>query len=114
MGTRANIVIREGKDKLIFYRHYDGYPEVVLPSLKRLTDGIVSGQLRNNLVQLAGHLIVIGHNEYIDQESDWKVGAYEPTTCIHVDIEYLYELDLVKRTVTVMSPSRKIESKETY
>jgi hypothetical protein len=30
---------------------------------------------------------------------DWKVGAYEPTTCIHCDIDYFYVVDLAKRTV---------------
>jgi hypothetical protein len=27
------------------------------------------------------------------EPEDWKVGAYEPSTCIHGDIEYLYVVD---------------------
>jgi hypothetical protein len=28
---------------------------------------------------------------------DWKVGAYEPTTSIHGDVEHIYVIDLVKK-----------------
>lgn len=118
MSTRANIIIKEGKDFLIFYRHSDGYPEGTLPSLKKFVDLVAYGPLRDNLQQSAGWLIVIGALEYAslpkvtnadedgspkDWESieikDWKVGAYEPTTGIHGDIEHLYVIDLEKRSI---------------
>jgi hypothetical protein len=31
----------------------------------------------------------------------WQVGAYEPTTGIHSDVEFVYTLDLVKLTIAV-------------
>ena len=34
-------------------------------------------------------------------DSGWQVGAYEPTTDIHGDIDYLYTLDLMKLTIIV-------------
>jgi hypothetical protein len=32
-------------------------------------------------------------------QKDWKVGAYEPTTAIHGDIEHLYVLDLSAKEI---------------
>jgi hypothetical protein len=109
MGTRANIVIKDNDSQLIFYRHYDGYPEHTLPILQELVDWVKVGRLRNNVSQFAGWLIVRGaiENEAIKTLSeddffpnDWKVGTFEPTTSIHGDIEYLYTIDLKKLSVT--------------
>jgi len=104
MSTRCNIIIKDGEDKLFFYRHSDGYPDGVKATLNEFLDMVKSGKIRNNLSQAAGWLILIGHKEYLpecpaDAISDWKVGAYEPTTSIHGDIEYLYEIDLEKETL---------------
>jgi hypothetical protein len=33
--------------------------------------------------------------------SDWKCGAYEPTTGIHGDIEYLYVVDLAAKEIHI-------------
>jgi hypothetical protein len=128
MSTRANVILKEsysykaknGKtvnrtNQLIFYRHSDGYPEGALPSLKKLTEWIKAGKIRNNLSQGAGWLVVIGAMEYntvpkfetkidgstsyglietFEDPKDWKVGSWEPTTTIHGDIEFLYEIDM--------------------
>lgn len=105
MGTRANIVIKDNYDELIFYRHSDGYPESVEPDLQELLAKVKVGILRDNVSQFSGHLILKGHEEYRDAgflDSDfmsWKVGAYEPTTCIHEDIEFKYTLDLANKTL---------------
>jgi hypothetical protein len=105
-------------EELIFYRHSDGYPEGTLPILNKFMDWLKSGKIRNNLQQCAGWLIVLGAMEYnaipkyeieneylkdtdtIEDPEDWKVGAFEPTTCIHGDIEYLYTIDLSKKELT--------------
>lgn len=112
MSTRANIVLTDGTDELIFYRHSDGYPEGTLPTLKQFLDLVEEGIIRDNVGQAAGWLILIGAREYgvkldrseIDPPSlgagmQWKVGAYEPTTELHGDIEFLYVVDLEKRTI---------------
>jgi hypothetical protein len=106
MSTRCNIVIKEGKDKLIFYKHSDGYPEGTLPLLNEFLDGVKSGKFRDNVVQSAGHLILLGAKNMaldfggtIPAGYQWKVGSIEPTTCIHGDIQYLYTIDLVKKTI---------------
>lgn len=118
MSTRANIIVKDSyNSSLIFYRHSDGYPEGVLPTLTKFVDLMKDGSIRNNLSQGAGWLIVLGAIEYNalpkyqvlapdndpDFDSlkvnDWKVGAYEPTDCIHGDIEHLYLIDMDKFTI---------------
>jgi hypothetical protein len=114
MSTRANIVVRDKYgDKLIFYRHSDGYPEVALELLKTFMEYVKLGKIRDNVGQACGWLIILGHHEYeqsIDilsgkKESqhkfiDWKVGSIEPTTRLHSDIEYLYTIDLDSKIIT--------------
>ena len=105
MSTRANIIIRDKYDELIFYRHSDGYPEGTLPTLEKFLDWAIEGRIRDNVGQAAGWLILIGADEYgvtavnpvepVEREGmGWKCGAYEPSVGIHGDIEHLYVIDL--------------------
>lgn len=117
MSTRANIIITDGEDTLYFYRHSDGYPEGALPTLKKFMEAVVSGTIRKNVMQSSGWLILLGAEEYgvkadftrsnyLDEnirEKDWKVGAIEPTTSIHGDIEYLYTLNLKDKTIKIQA-----------
>lgn len=124
MSTRANIILKEGNDKLFFYRHSDGYPEGTMPTLNKFMDWLKSGKIRENLQQASGWLIILGAMEYnsipkyivnkdpeiswleytnldsIEEPKDWKAGAYEITTGIHGDIEWIYEIDLLKKKLT--------------
>lgn len=126
MSTRANIILKEGNEKLFFYRHSDGYPKGTLPTLEKFLNWIKEGKVRTDLQQASGWLIVLGAIEYnaipkykvvvehkynrdwedtdidsIEPPTDWKVGAYEPTTGLHGDIEYLYTIDLEKKEIKV-------------
>lgn len=113
MSTRANIVVKDGREKLIFYRHSDGYPEGTMPLLEKFLNEIKIGNIRDNIGQSAGWLIEYGRREMIEFENEmkkqgfdnsmygWKVGFIEPTTCIHDDIEYLYTIDLKNKKITV-------------
>jgi hypothetical protein len=118
VSTRANIVVTDGEDELIFYRHSDGYPDGTLPTLTKFIDLVKDGIIRDNVGQASGWLILIGAREYgVTFECDqlpacqggpsmcWKVGAYEPTTGLHGDIEFLYVIDLKDRRIT----HRKVE-----
>jgi hypothetical protein len=82
MSTRANILIKDECDELWFYRHSDGYPTGCLPTLAKFMSWVKDRKIRSNVGQSAGWLIVIGKEEYESEglNSDWKVGAYEPTT----------------------------------
>jgi len=101
MSTRANVQIKDQFDNLWFYRHSDGYPEGTLPTLTKFTDMIKDNQIRSNVNQSAGWLIQIGYEEYKEYQPSWKIGSYEPTTCRHNDIEYLYVIDLDKKTTKI-------------
>ena len=108
MGTRANIIIIDSfEDKVIFYRHSDGYPSRTLFPLITFMKWIRDGKLRDNTSQSAGWLVILGYNEYsagfdIDNNpSDWKVGAFEPTSQLSADTEFEYTLDLKNRTITI-------------
>jgi hypothetical protein len=105
MSTRANIVIKDKGEKLYFYRHSDGYPSGTMPTLEIFSRWIKEGKIRKDISQGSGWLIVLGALEYetvkipkrvedTEDPQDWKVGAYEPTTELHGDIEYLYTIDI--------------------
>ena len=102
-----------------------------MPSLQILMEWVQSGKIRDNAEQAAGWLIIIGAIEYgeippykngdkkyrgghygditsiqkpmADGCSNWKCGAYEPSCRRHGDIEYLYILDLEKKTISCYS-----------
>jgi hypothetical protein len=123
MSTRANIIIKDSYSKLFFYRHSDGYPEGTMPLLNKFVGWIKNKTIRNNIQQSAGWLIILGALEYntipkcefdapsypgstgygkietIEDPTDWKCGAIEPTTAIHGDIDYLYIIDVDNKTI---------------
>jgi len=108
MSTRANIIIRDGHDELIFYRHCDGYPDGILSTLNQFLDLVKKGTIRDNTGQAAGWLILIGNTELKTQLAEvgcepycWQCGTYEPTTEIHSDIAYLYVADLSTKTIHI-------------
>ena len=131
MSTRANVVIQSKKsgEKLFFYRHSDGYPKNTMPPLELFLSWVKDGRIRNNVMQASGWLVLIGAMEYntipkykktrsklsympndiskIEAPNrlinSWKVGAFEPTTEIHGDIQYLYVIDLDEQTITTYS-----------
>jgi hypothetical protein len=107
VSTRCNIVVRDGYNELWFYRHSDGYPESVLPDLEPLMEKLRDGSLRDNLSQFCGWLIVKGNEGYARHSGydDWKVGDYEPTTARHGDVQFVYEIDLREKTLTVEEDS---------
>lgn len=142
MSTRCNVIIKDDIDKIIFYRHSDGYPEVTGESLKEFVK-IYDNGARLCAMQSAGWLVIQGFQEYktesydrktfkeyespilidknfkvsnyIKEKNDgydgWKVGAYEITTQIHGDVEYIYTIDLVKKTLIVKDVHTKKSKK---
>lgn len=122
MSTRANIVIKDSYGTLWFYRHSDGYPKGAMPTLQKFIEWIRRGIIRDTADQAAGWLILLGAKEYNqgDYTQDykelpaekafepkssnsgmgWKCGAYEPTSGVHGDIEYLYVIDCEAATIT--------------
>ena len=118
MSTRANIILKDSYgDELVFYRHSDGYPSCCGEVLNKFCELGKADKIRNNVSQASGWLILLGAVEYktltpssfegekykVDalKPTDWKCGAFEPTTEIHGDIDYLYIVDLNTWTVDV-------------
>ena len=106
MSTRANIIVRDSYDELIFYRHSDGYPEGALPLLQKFLAWVKEGRIRDCACQASGWLILLGAKEYSVSIADgppdnWCCGAIEPTTAIHGDIQYLYVVDLVDEEIYI-------------
>ena len=107
MSTRCNVIIKDRCQELVFYRHSDGYPKVVLPSLEKFLGLVKEGRIRDNVEQASGWLIRLGATEYKVPENptlnsdyqDWKVGAYEPSVGIHGDVDYIYVVDLHEKTI---------------
>jgi hypothetical protein len=133
MSTRANILVKGYKESLWFYRHSNGYPEGAMPILNTFMNYVAEGRIRNNPSQAAGWLILLGAKEYGQEywctmekiwkkgnvfepglnNSGWKVGAIEPTTAQHGDIEYLYELDLKKNQLKCYKIDYNYKTKKT-
>lgn len=112
MSTRANVIIKDSFSKLFFYRHSDGYPEVTGRSLKSFVKKYTQVKFRLDVMQSAGWLIIKGYQEYSNGKDGskydtWKVGAYEPTTEIHGDIEYLYVIDLDTRELKMIQGKKE-------
>ena len=105
MITGCNIIIKNHDDILYLYRHPDGYPEGAGESLKEFVKGYAKKGSngpgwRHNVGECAGWLIIHGYKECADHSMDWKVGAYELTTRLHCDVEYIYTIDLSERTLS--------------
>lgn len=144
MSTRANIILTESysyrarngrkvakTEKLYLYRHSDGYPEGVMPTLGKFIDWLKRGKIARSIQQGAGWLIMLGACEYntipryeiregygdpdtIADPLNWKVGAYEITNGIHGDIEFLYTVDLTSCALTVQRVRYDERDKQTF
>ena len=103
MSTRCQIIIRDecGED-IWLYRHSDGYPDGVKPTLDKFCELVLSGKIRNESEYSSGYLMLLGVIEYEHMThyadmtvenfmpTGYKIGAY--TNCpprLQGDIEYL-------------------------
>lgn len=95
MSTRCNIIIENNSivPRVWLYRHMDGYPECTGSKLKNFMKKVKS----TNNKEVAYELLREGEEEYADNK--YRTGAYEITDGMHGDIEYLYTLNLVDKTV---------------
>lgn len=85
MSTRTVVKIKNGKQCCYLYHHYDGYFEGVGYCLAK----IMCKYVQRSLEQAADYVIKM-----------IMAGSFELTLYNHVDIEYYYEMDFTKGTVT--------------
>lgn len=88
MSTRCNIVIKDKNNTFYVYHHCDGYPEGVGSFLYRK----VNDNLKKGRFCYAEDVV----NYLLKDKED---NSYELTSCIHGDIEYLYEIDCQNQTL---------------
>ena len=97
MSTRSQIKLKNSADNILIYKHWDGYPENVLPVLIPFVHEFMGSRGYDGpylLAQLVRRFAVV---DYIDRQSDVFGGGYEflgwGLDCVqHEDIEYLYEI----------------------
>lgn len=114
MSTRSNILITDGSENLLFYKHSDGYP-TGQETLLKFMDMVKKGKIRDNVSQSAGWLVILGREDYNGilkgyKEMDyngmnWKVGSYEPCDFYGSDIEYFYVCNIKELTIIVYEAS---------
>ncbi len=106
MSTRSTVIIKDTYETLYFYRHSDGYPEHTGEDLEEFVKGYTRGEMRRSAQQSAGWLIIRGCEEYKKDGiagQSWKVGAYEPTSAISADCEFVYLIDLVEGRLKIIA-----------
>ena len=132
MGTRTNIIIRipeytktmnytrpDGsyatrhmeEQKIILYRHWDGYPSETGADLVWLMDALQRWDVRAfpNVLCITDTLFALSTHRKLQyrmiagaaQLSSSRYQSYEKTDSIHGDIEYLYELTYIPNTYIV-------------
>ena len=84
MSTRAHIIIKDENSKYYVYHHHDGYPDGVGEDLREFLSD--EGKNISNAYEFAKKL------------ENWD-GSYEfENVGLHGDEEYVYVIDLSKRT----------------
>lgn len=96
MSTRCNIEIRddwysqENKNCVLLYHHWDGYPENMVPLLKKglsCFDDSGAQPYWWDSERVAAHFVA-----NVDNTGGFP--TFQPASCIHGDIEYYYILTL--------------------
>lgn len=90
MATRANVIIKHGKEKIHLYHHYDGYKEGVGADLQGYMDKNKGKSAR----EIADGLVGSGKNNSTGSK-------YEHTNGVHSDSEFVYTIDLDKGSLRV-------------
>lgn len=114
MSTRGQIKV-VGSDVMI-YKHSDSYPEGVMPTLKDIVSTFADERGNDPAYALAQIMRAYARRDEEerqailadDEQEGWNSIYEEPhmtgwgLDCVqHGDIEYLYEVDLAERTITI-------------
>ena len=90
MSTRCNIIIKDaryGDGRVILYHHCDGYPEGVGVQLRK-----VLACYNGEHFPTEGRAVYSIANRLVKDQTGLNDKEYEITTCVHSDIDFLYEI----------------------
>lgn len=121
MSTRCQIVIKDGEsfNPIKIYKHSDGYPNGVLPTLEPFIKDFVVNRgpdVEYCLAQIVRHFAVkdFVRNDKKEVPSSSRYIGWGLDTELHGDIEFLYIVDLSQGgNVETISGSKLIEIIET-
>jgi len=118
MSTRAQIQVK-GSEVMI-YRHSDGYPSGVLPTLVPRMKGFIKARGTNDVEYDTANVMKAFVEASIDSVADridsgmldpemyhdmFRYTGYGIGTQMHGDIEYFYEIDLKEKKIIVYAMS---------
>ena len=86
MGTRCNITIKDGDYSIQLYRHFDGYPESIIPAFK-LVEKFINYPENMNIGEFAAAIIIA----WYDKNSFNMIDPKEWD--LHSDIKYHYVVE---------------------
>lgn len=112
MGTRCKIIVKDKYTTAAIYRHWDGYPEGVLPDIKVVLEKGLKRGLSDAEYFLANFIFMAKFSAWKRYEEKRKKGdeAFPgylytygvcPPDCIHPDLEYIYEIDAEKNEIII-------------
>ena len=105
MATRAHLIIKDKDgDERFIYHHWDGYPEGVGKEVREFL----------HLEEVAN---IFNAQEFCKAIEKWDCSYEFEDTGLHGDEDYIYEIDLDKRTYRCYNVSRKpktLEFNETF
>jgi len=127
MGTRSNIQFRYGTEKFQVYKHWDGYPDNMIPHLVKFLEW---NGVRNDDISytMANYILYVKLEYYLEMDdkvmSDFKnpqsnignlhTGIGLVNVCEPKDIsaeswiEYMYIVDLKTKKIEVYDPNKCI------
>jgi len=96
VSTRANILVQSQDEKILLYRHCDGYPGSVIPSLQAAFRLSMGNWEAGRPYKAASYIIAEG----VRPEGGAPYTAYEPLPYLelHGDIEYYYQVTCLPGT----------------
>jgi hypothetical protein len=105
MSTRASVVVKDGRDKLYFYQHSDGYPDGLGVSLDRFIQSEKAKSHIDDIEYFCGVLLIEINRDYIEQKT--RLPDLVPALGIHGDESYTYIIDCRNLTIKIVHGARE-------
>ena len=99
MSTRCQIEFRAGSERRTVYRHWDGYPEAVLPDLREF----LQWSVRGSDVEYVSANFLFWSKRGLDEHSQQLGFGICANDELHGDIAYYYVVDLRTKQISVFA-----------